>query len=292
MGLPGVLYFMIFSYLPMVGIVIAFKDYNVIDGIFGSKFIGFNNFEFLIKSRDIYRITFNTLFLNALFILFGTLFQVGIALLLNEVYAKWFKKIAQSALLLPFFISWVVVGVFVYYIFATDTGLMNGILTGIGLHPIDWYTHSQYWPTILTITYIWKWAGYGSIIYLAAIVGIDQQMYESALIDGCSKWQLIRYITLPSIMPTIMILTLLAIGRIFYGDFGMIFNIVKNNVILFGTTDVIDTYVYRSFQGSGGGIGSIGMGSAAGALQSFLGFITILIANAAVRKYNQDYALY
>ncbi|MFD0961482.1 ABC transporter permease [Paenibacillus chungangensis] len=292
MAIPGILYFFIWHYLPMVGIVIAFKNYNVIDGIFGSEWNGLKNFDFLIKSGDIFRITFNTLFLNMLFIGFGTVFQVGIAILLNEVGKSWFKKLSQSLLLLPYFISWVVVGVFVYYIFATNTGMLNGLLGWFGIDPMPWYQSPEFWPAILTATYIWKWVGYGSVIYLAAIVGIDSTIYEAAKIDGCNKWQLIRYVTIPMLMPTIMVLTLLAIGGIFYGDFGMIFNIVKSNVLIFETTDVIDTYVYRSFQGTGGGMGSIAMGSAAGALQSFLGFVTIITANWLVRRYNRDYALY
>jgi len=292
-GLPGIIYFLIFAYLPMVGIIIAFKDYNVMDGIFGSKFIGLKNFEFIVQSNDLFRITFNTLFLNTLFIVFGTLSQVGISLLLNEVKSTLFKRINQSLLLLPYFISWVIVGVIGYYLFGTETGFLNTLRNAIGLDSVEWYSSPQYWPLILTFTYIWKWVGYGSIIYLSAIVGIDQQIYESAQIDGCNKWQVIKYITIPSILPTIIIMVLLAVGRIFYGDFGMVLNMVKSNVLVFSTTDIIDTYVYRSFQGTGGQAGgNIGMGSAAGVLQSVMGFITIFVANKIVKKIEKDYALF
>lgn len=293
LAVPGILFFLVFAYFPMVGIIIAFKDYNVIDGIFRSPFIGLQNFAFLIKSQDIYRVTFNTLFLNTLFIVFGTLAQILIALLLNEIGSTVFKKVSQTVILLPYLISWVIVGVISYYLFE-PTGFLNIIIKTIGLKPVDWYSSPQYWPAILTFSYIWKWVGYGSVIFLAAIVGIDQQIYEAARTDGCNRWGLIRYMTLPSLRPTVIILVLLAVGRIFYGDFGMVLNIVKNNVMVFNSTDIIDYYIYRALNGSGGSGGgsNIGMGSAAGLLQSALGFITILIANKLVNKIDKDSALF
>ena len=275
----------------MAGIIISFKDYNPIDGIFGSKFIGFKNFEFLVKSHDLAQITFNTLYLNVLFIVFGMLSQVALAIMLNEIRAKIFKRFSQGFMLLPYFISWVIVGVITFYMFGTDSGILNELLKSVGMAPVDWYNSSQYWPAILTFIYIWKWGGYGSIIYLSAIVGIDQEIYEAGQIDGCSKWQGIRHITLPLLLPTMVIMLLLALGRIFYGDFGMILNVVKNNIMLYSNTNIIDTYVYRALMGAGGSA-NIGMASAAGFLQSVMGFITIIVANKIVNKIEKDYALF
>ena len=275
----------------MGGIIIAFKDYNVVDGIFGSPWAGLRNFEFLIRSGILRRITFNTLYLNTLFIISGLITQVGIALLINEVRNKYFKRVSQALLLLPFFISWVIVGTISLYLFGTNVGFLNTIRGWVGLDPINWYQSPQYWRTILTFSHIWKNIGWGSIIYLAAIVGVDQEIYESAQLDGCNKPQQIRYITLPCIAPTISIMMLLAIGRIFYGDFGMIYNMVRQNVLLFSTTDIIDTYVFRALRGGGGG-GQFAMAGAAGFVQSTMGFITVLIANKIVSMFNKDNALF
>ena len=291
LAIPGILFFLVFCYLPLIGIIIPFKNYNVIDGIFGSPFVGLKNFQFLLKSRDLPQITFNTVFLNALFIIFGTLSQVAVAMMINEIGSRTFKKLSQGFLLLPYFISWVIVGVITFYIFGTESGFLNVIRRAFGATPVEWYNSPQYWPAILTLIYIWKWVGYGSIIYLSAIVGIDQEIYESAQIDGCDRWRLIRHITLPLLVPTMMIMLLLAVGRIFYGDFGMILNVVRNNVMLYQTTNIIDTYVYRALMGTGTG-GSIAMASAAGLLQSVLGFLTILAANMVVNRVNSDYALF
>lgn len=294
-ALPGIVWFAVFCYWPMSGIILAFKQYFPIEGIYRSPWIGLRNFEFLFRSGDMFRITYNTLFLNTLFISFGLICAVGIALLLNEIRSKYFKRISQALLLLPFFISWVIVGTISTYIFGTDIGFINAILRTIGMEPVMWYNSPQHWPAILTITSVWKGIGYGSIIYLAAIVGVDQTIYESAQIDGCNKWQLVWRITIPCIIPTISIMLLLQIGRIFYGDFGMIFNMVGRNVMLFSNTDVIDTYVFRAIrgvEGVAGGSGSFAMASAAGLLQSVLGFITVLTANLIVRKVNKDNALF
>lgn len=289
MALPAILFFVIFCYVPMPGIVIAFKDYNVVDGVFGSRWNGLRNFAFLVRSGDIYRITLNTLRLNVLFIVFSTVAQVTFALLLNEVRNGAFKKLCQSFVFFPYFISWVVVGSLSYNLFATDVGFFNGVRSSIGLQPIEWFARPEYWGTILTSAYTWKWIGFGSIIYLAAIHGIDPTFYEAARIDGGNRWVQIRFITLPLLMPTVITLSLLAVGRIFYGDFGLIFNLVKNNALLYQTTDVIDTYVFRAFRGAGGSFAS---GSAAGMYQSVMGFLVILAANGIVRRIDRDRALF
>jgi len=278
----------------MTGIIIAFKDYNVIDGIFGSPWAGLRNFEFLVRSGILRRVTFNTLYLNTLFILFGLIAQVGIALLINEVRSKYFKRVSQAVLLLPFFISWVIVGTISLYLFGTNVGFLNVVRGYFGLDPINWYQSPQYWRAILTISHIWKSLGWGSIIYLAAIVSVDQEIYESAQLDGCNKLKQIRYITLPCITPTITIMLLLAIGQIFYGNFGMVYNMVGQNILLFRTTDIIDTYVFRALRGGGAGFGGgqFALAGAAGFVQSTMGFITVLVANKLVSMFNKDNALF
>ncbi len=289
MALPGILYFVLFCYVPLPGIIIAFKDYNVRDGVFGSPWNGLRNFRFLVLSGDLVRVTLNTLRLNALFILFATATQVGFAILLNEVRAGPFKRLCQSFVFFPYFISWVVVGSLAYNLFATDVGFLNSALGLVGLEPIAWYSRPELWPGVLSAAYIWKWLGWGSIIYLAAISGIDPSLYEAARIDGGGRWVQVRRITLPLLLPTILTLTLLAIGRIFYGDFGLVLNLVKANALLYKTTDVIDTYVYRAFRSEGGNFAS---GSAAGLYQSLMGFLVILAANGVVRRVDRDRALF
>jgi putative aldouronate transport system permease protein len=290
MTLPAVLFFVIFCYLPMPGIIIAFKDYNAMDGIYGSKWNGLRNFAFLVVSGDIYRITWNTVRFNVFFIAFGTASQVAFAILLNEVRGGLFKKLVQSFVFLPYFVSWVVVGSLTYNLFATDVGSLNALRGAFGLAPIDWYNSPAYWPSILTVAYVWKWLGFGSIIYLAAIHGIDGTLYEASRIDGANRWVQARAITLPLLLPTVITLTLMAIGRIFYGDFGLVLNLIKSNAMLYQSTDVIDTYVYRAWQTQAGG--SFPAASAAGVYQSLMGFIVICTANTIVRRINRERALF
>lgn len=287
--LPGLIYFLLFSYLPMAGIVIAFKEYRMDLGIFGSPFNGLNNFKFLtVDTLSVLRVVFNTLFLNVLFIGIGTALAVMTAVLINEIRLVWFKKISQSLVILPNFISWVIVAVFAYNFLNTDFGIVNNWLKNLGLEGISWYNQAGYWPAILVLLYSWKSVGFNSIIYLAAITGIDQEQYESAALDGANKFRQIWHITIPGISKTIIILLLLAIGRIFYGDFGMIYGLVGDNSLLFSTTDVIDTYVFRALRT----LNDVGMSSAIGLLQSVIGFLFVYTANAVVRKYDKDAALF
>ena len=290
MALPGLLLLLIFSYLPMFGIIIAFKDYRAAKGIFDSDWIGFKNFEFLFGTEDAWRITFNTLFLNALFIVTSTIGAIGVALLLNEVREKT-KKLTnfyQSALLLPHFISYVIVGYFVFAFLNTDSGLVNKTLAGFGVDSISWYSSPQYWPAILTSVNLWKNVGFNSIIYLSGILAINPEYFEAARIDGATKWKQITKITIPLIMPLIIITTLLAIGRIFYADFGLFFQVTRDNGLLYPTTDVLDTYVYRALRVSG----DIGMAAAAGLYQAVVGFILVVAANWVVRRVDADKALF
>ncbi len=285
---PAVLFFLLFAYVPMAGIILAFKQYNYSGGIFGSPWNGLDNFRFFFESGDAWRVTRNTALYNLAFIIVNNLLQIMAAILLFEVAGKWFRKITQSMLFLPYFISWVVVGAIAYNMFNYNVGTLNVALGWLGLEKVDIYNTAAYWPFILVAVTAWKALGYGTIMYLAAITSIDTEMYEAAEIDGANIFQRIFKITIPNLMPTLIILMLLAIGNIFRGDFGMFYNMIGNNSMLFSATDVIDTFVFRSLTTNN----EIGMSAAAGFYQSLLGFATILLANYAVRKYDKDRALF
>lgn len=289
MALPGLLYLLINNYLPMFGIVIAFKDINFAKGIMGSDWIGLKNFEYLFKTTDAYIITRNTLLYNVTFILLNTAIALTLAIMLNEIRKRFFSRLYQTLILLPFLISMVIVGYLVLGFLDVENGFMNKTLLPLmGLEPISWYSETKYWPWILTIVSVWKGVGNLCIIYLAAIIGIDSEYYEAATIDGANRWQQILKITLPLVSPVITIMTLLAIGRIFYSDFGLFFQVPLNTGALMPVTNTIDTYVYRALIN----LGDIGMSSAAGLYQAFVGFILVIVSNAVVRKYNKDNALF
>ncbi|CAM3635570.1 ABC transporter permease subunit [Cohnella lubricantis] len=288
MLLPGVLFFMLFAYIPMAGVVLAFKQYTYDGGIFGSPWNGLDNFRFFFDSGSAWQVTRNTALYNIAFIIVNNVLEIAMAIFLFEIAGRWFRRVFQTLLFLPYFISWVVVGAIAYNLFSFDYGTINAVLKGLGMEPVDIYNTAAYWPVLLVVVSAWKAVGYGSIMYLAAITGIDTEMYEAAEIDGANIWQRITRITIPNLYPTIIILVLLAIGNIFRGDFGMFYNMVGNNGLLFASTDVIDTFVFRSLISSN----DIGMSSAAGFYQSVLGFITILLANYAVRSYDKDRALF
>ncbi len=288
MLLPAVVYVIIFSYVPMTGIVLAFKNYQYSGGIYHSPWSGLDNFKALMISGKLGMVTRNTLLYNIAFIFLGVVFEMGSAILLNELCSKWFKKIAQSLMFLPYFISWVVAGAIMYNIFNYERGVFNHILTSFGSEPFDLYNTASAWPVVIIFLKVWKATGYGSVVYLAAITGMDQEMFEAASIDGASSWQKIRYITIPSLIPTMMILVLLAIGNIFRGDFGLFYQTVKSSAILTPVTDVIDTYVFRLLITDG----NIGVSAAAGLYQSVLCFITITVCNSLVKRMNPDYSLY
>ncbi|WP_143088637.1 MULTISPECIES: ABC transporter permease [Paenibacillus] len=289
MIIPGMIYLIINNYLPMFGVVIAFKDINYAKGILGSDWIGFKNFEYLFETKDAWIITRNTILYNGAFIVINTVLAIAVAILLNEVKKKLASRFYQSAILLPYLISMVVVGYLGLSLLNVESGFINKqLLPLLGMDPIAWYTEAKYWPYILAIVNIWKNVGYLCIIYLASIIGIDHEYYEAATIDGANKWHQIRSITVPLIMPTITIMTLLAIGRIFYSDFGLFYQVPLNSGPLQPTTDVIDTYVYRGLMT----LGDIGMSSAAGLYQSLVGFVLVLAANYAVSRKNRDQALF
>lgn len=288
LALPGILFLLIFAYMPMLGHLLAFQNYRLSDGLFGSEWVGFKNFEFFFGSKDWLRVTWNTVFLNGLFLVFGLGTAVVLAVLLNEVTGKWFKKTAQSFVFLPYFISWLVVSMMVQTMFSSTEGMMNQALTALGSEGVDWYLTPSVWPYILTFVYVWKVAGYNSIIFLASITGISSEYYESAKMEGASRFQQIIYITLPLLRPIIIIMTLLGIGRIFYGDFGMIYAIIGDVGVLFPTTDVIDTYAYRALRQ----MGNFSMSSAIILYQSFMGLIAVIFFNRLARKLDPDSRLF
>lgn len=288
MLVPATAYTIIFSYIPMAGLVLAFKNYRYADGIFGSPWVGLENFRFLKLSGKLWPITRNTILYNLAFIIIGMIFQIGFAIILSEIRGKHFKRFAQSSMFLPHFISWVVVAAIAYNLFNFERGVVNNFLRSFNIDPINVYNNPDIWPFLLIFFKTWKGLGYGSVVYLAAITGIDQQMYEAADIDGANIWQKIFRITIPSIMPTIMIMLLLALGGIFRGDFGLFYQLIGNNNILLPKTDIIDTFVFRSLLSTS----DMGMASAAGLYQSIVCFVTILFANYCVKKVDPDYALY
>lgn len=287
MLLPALLYVIIFSYIPMFGVTIAFKNYNYNDGIIGSPWCGLQNFEYLKISGKLWALTRNTLLYNLAFIVFGVIFEVGFAIMLSEITKKTFKKVSQAFMFLPYFISWVVVSTVMLNIFGQN-GVLSNILTYFGIEDFSIYQQVKQWPVVMVCIRLWKQTGYGTVVYLAAIAGLSQEMFEAASIDGASIWQKIRYITIPSLKPTIFIMFLLSVGNIFRGDFGMFYQLVGNNQLLLETSDVIDTFVYRSLITTP----NIGMSAAAGFYQSVLCFITIVSVNWMVKKIDPDYTLF
>jgi len=287
--IPGMAYLLLNNYIPMFGIIIAFKDINFTKGIFKSEWLGFKNFEYLFNTSDAWVITRNTLLYNAVFIVVNLFLAVSLAILLNEVKHTGWKKFYQTSLLLPFFLSMVIVAYLVYSLLNPEVGFINkSILIPLGLEPVNWYMEARHWPFILIIVNAWKGVGYGSVVYVSAIVGIDPEYYEAATIDGAKRFQQVRYITLPLLVPIMTIMTILAIGRIFYSDFGLFFQVPMNSGILLPVTNVIDTYVYRGLLQ----LGDIGMSSAAGLYQSTVGFVLVLLSNLIVRKISPDNALF
>lgn len=288
MILPAIIYFLVFCYAPMFGTVLAFKRYNYADGILNSPWVGFDNFKFLYRSGTLWRVTRNTVLYNLAFLVLDAVLQVSLAVLLNEIAGKYFKKIAQSIMFLPYFVSAVLLASLVYNIFGYEHGTLNTILSSLGLEKFDAYNTPTAWIFILTFFHVWKGLGYGMVVYLAAITGINSEYYEAARVDGASKWKQIRYITLPMLKPTVVILTLFSIGKIMKGQFELFYQVVGSNGVLYKTTDIIDTYVFRMTTQSF----DPGMATAAGLYQSVFGLILILTVNKIVKRIQPDYALF
>lgn len=288
MCLPAVIFFFMFNYMPLPGIYVAFVKYNYRDGIFGSKFIGLDNFKFLATSGQLWTLTKNTILYNLAFIILGNMLAVFVAILLNEMQSKWFKKVSQTILFLPYFISQVLVGLLVFNLLNYDTGFVNGILSSLGMERWQPYSDPNVWPVLMVVIYLWQQTGYNSVVYFASIMGIDGEMMEAAKVDGANGFQRIRYIILPSLKPTIVILLLFALGGIVKGNFGLFYNIVGSNPILYPTTDIIETFVYRSTVQSF----NFSTASAVGFYQSVVGFVIVMTVNYIVKKIEPDYSLF
>lgn len=288
MMIPGLVYLIINNYMPMPGLVIAFKTYSAKKGIYGSPWCGLANFKYLFATSDAWVITRNTILYNIAFIVINTILSIAIAIILSELTSR-LKKFYQSAILLPHLLSTVIIAYLVYAFLCVDTGFVNtSILAPLGKDAVMWYTETKYWPFILIFVSAWKSVGYSCIVYLATILGFDRAYYEAATIDGCTKMQQIAKITLPMLKPTIVMLTLMSVGRIFYSDFGLFYQVPMNSGSLYPVTQTIDTYVFRGLLQ----LGNISMSSAAGVYQSLIGFILVLSANLAVRKIDPESALF
>ena len=289
MFLPGAIYLLINNYIPMAGIIVAFKKYNARLGIWKSPFCGLANFEFLFKSPDAWVITRNTILYNVVFIALNTVVGIMFAIFICDTVSKKLKKVYQSAILFPYLMSAVILGYIVYAFLSQSTCIVNNsILSVFGKEAVNWYAEPKYWPFILVFVNLWKGVGYGCLIYISTINGIDPSLYEAASLDGATKWQQIKNITLPFLKSTVITLTLMSIGRIFYSDFGLFFQVPRDSGLLYSTTNVIDTYVYRGLMKSG----NVGMSAAAGFYQSIIGFIIVLTANAVVRKVSEENAMF
>lgn len=293
MALPGFIWMIFFFYIPVLGNIVAFKDFRYSpDGFLASlknsPWIGFDNFKFLFSSSDAYLITRNTLLYNIAFILIGLVCAILFAVVLSEIRSRKMIKIYQTSMLLPYFLSWVIIGYFVYAFLSPDKGLLNSMITSFGGEAINWYNEPKYWPFILIVLGVWKSVGYSSIIYFAAIMGINPTYYEAAMVDGATKWQQIRHVTLPQLIPLITILSILSVGNIFKADFGLFYQVTRNSGVLYEVTSVLDTYVYNGLANTG----DIGMAAAAGLYQSVVGCVLLIVANAVVRKLDDSSALF
>ena len=290
MAIPMVVFFLLFSYLPLPGLYYAFVDYDFMQGL-KSPFCGFKNFEFLFSGgmdSIIWKLTRNTILYNLAFIIVGNIAQITVAVLLKEIHRKYFVKVSQTLMFMPYFVSMVTVGVVVYNIFNYKYGIANNLLTSLGLEKFDFYQTPEVWPFIIVAVQVWKGLGYGSVVYMAAILGIDESIYEAAYVDGASNWKRIRYITLPLLKPTAIMLIMLALGGIIRGSFDLFYQLIRNNGLLLETTDIIDTYVYRSLAVDF----NMGRGAAAGLYQSVFGFILVMTVNKIVKKISPENALF
>lgn len=294
MTLPGLILLIAFHYLPIGGILIAFKNFRYSGGDFFSNFqsspwVGLKNFEFFLMAPDAYLITRNTVLYNLTFIALGTVIALFLAIALNELRNQRLAKMYQTTILLPYFLSWIAVSYLFYGFLSVDKGIINQlIMQPLGMDSIQWYSDKMYWPFILIFANMWKYAGYNCIVYLASITGIEPEYYEAAALDGATKWQQIRHITIPSISTVITLMVLLGIGRMFFADFGLFYQVPMNAGALFDVTNVIDTYVYRALINSG----DIGMSSAASTFQAFVGFILVVISNYIVRRIDKEKAIF
>lgn len=288
-AIPGIIYLIINNYFPMMGLVLAFKKFSFAKGIIDSPWNGLGNFSYLFGSKWAGIMFRNTILYNLVFLALTTLFSILIAILLNEIGNRFAKKTYQTIILIPHLMSTVLIGYLVFAFLSGSNGFVNkSILEPLGIAPVSWYTEAKYWPIILTIAQLWRSFGFQSIVYFATIVGFDKTYYEAATVDGATIWQQITKITLPLLKPTVIILTIMALGRMFNSDFGLFYQVPQNSGLLYTTTTTIDTYVYRALMQDN----DVGRSLAAGFLQSILGFAVVMTANGIVRKVEKESALF
>lgn len=289
MMLPAIIYLIINNYIPMFGLVVAFKKYNVRDGIFGSPWNGLKNFRYLFRSSDSYVAVRNTLLYNFTFIVITLVVSVALAIFIHEISKKRVRSFFQSIVLLPYLFSITIISYMVYAFLGTESGFLNNsILPLLGVDSVNWYNTPTYWPIILILVNTWKGVGYSCLVYIAAIDGIDTQLIEAAQLDGANKWQQIRNIVFPALVPSMITMVMLHIGKIFYSDFGLFYQVPMNSGTLIDVTQTMDTFVYRMLIN----IGNIGMSSAACVIQSIIGLIMVVLANGALRKWSRENALF
>lgn len=288
MAIPGLICLFLFCYIPYYYLMAAFKDFNLVEGLSKSPWVGLKNFIYFFTAGDAINITANTLILNAYFIVAGLISSVTLAILVNEIPSKRFRKVTQTMYFFPYFLSWVVIGEIIYNIFSSDYGVLNNMLVSLGLQKVAWYRHPEYWRSILVIANIWKYTGYGSLVYLSTMAGFDASLYEAAEVDGANKLQRILYLTIPMLKSTMIVLSLFSIGRIFFGDFSMILGVIKGPTMDY--VKIIDIYVYNTFRTIGGmGLGSV---IAVGLYQSVFGLIVIVATNRLAKRFNEGSALF
>ena len=292
---PVAIWLLLLRYLPMGGIVLAFKNYKVnprnpsfISNLLSSKWVGFKNFEFLFKTDSAWVMIRNTLAYNIVFIVLGVIIPVAFAIMMNEITRKFLKKAYQTMMFFPYFLSWVVVSYFLNAFLDAQYGMIPAMQEAAGHARTSWYTTPGPWPFILTFANLWKNVGYSTVLYLAAITGIDTNQYEAAAMDGATKWQQVLHVTIPHLRTMIAILFIMNVGKIFASDFGLFYNVPMQNGALFSVTQTIDTYVYRAYMATG----DPGQSSAAGLLQNVLGFVCILTANGIVKKIDSESSLF
>lgn len=289
MMLPTIVFLLINNYLPIAGLSLAFLKFRPAIGFFKSKFIGIENFKFFFATPDFITITRNTIAYNSVYIVLDILVAVICAIALNEMRKKLAKRAFQSFMLMPFFLSWVVINFIFYSFLSVDRGFINTkVLEFLNMQPVQWYRNVKAWPFILVFAQLWRYTGYNTILIYAGLMGIDETMYEAAVVDGASKWKQMTHITLPQLMPVIIIMFLMLVGRIFYADFGLHFQVPNGSGALFPVTDVLDTYVYRSLRQ----MGNISMAAAAGFYQAVVGMIIVVVANKVVTRIDPTKSLF
>ncbi len=288
MALPALAYILINNYLPLYGMQLAFRELDYSKGVFNGKFVGLDNFRFLFATQDAWNITRNTVLYNLLFIAAGMVVGLTVAILFNEIRCKWAAKLYQSVVLIPYFISMVIVSYLAFTFLSSESGFINNtILKAFGMEGVNWYSEPQYWPFILLFVNIWKGIGYSLLMYTARLIAISDDYYEAATLDGATKWQKVWHITLPMLKPAIILMLILSVGRMFYSDFGLFYQIPRDSGPLYNITTTIDVYAYRALMK----LGDVTMSSATGVYQSVVGFVLLLSANLAVRKISKEDAL-